>query len=149
MSDLSTVEVFTDGACKGNPGPGGWGVVIRYGNHEKELSGGESHTTNNRMELMAAIEALNALTRPCNVILSTDSNYVKDGITKWIFGWQKNGWRTADKKPVKNADLWQALLEAVRRHKVDWRWVRGHAGHPENERADQLASEAALQIGRR
>ncbi|MBB4640371.1 ribonuclease HI [Rhizorhapis suberifaciens] len=149
MSDLSTVEVFTDGACKGNPGPGGWGVVIRYGSHEKELSGGESHTTNNRMELTAAIEALNALTRPCNVVLSTDSNYVKDGITKWIFGWQKNGWRTADKKPVKNADLWQALLEAVRRHKVDWRWVRGHAGHPENERADQLASDAALQIGRR
>lgn len=144
MSELSTVEIFTDGACKGNPGPGGWGAVIRYGKHEKELSGGESHTTNNRMELMAAIQALNALTRPCHVILTTDSNYVKDGITKWVFGWQKNGWRTADKKPVKNADLWQALLEAVRTHKIDWRWVRGHAGHAENERADRLANDAAL-----
>lgn len=146
MSELSSVEIFTDGACKGNPGPGGWGAVIRYGKHEKELSGGESNTTNNRMELMAAIEALNALTRPCQVILSTDSNYVKDGITKWIFGWQKNGWKTADRKPVKNADLWQALLAAVRRHRVEWRWVRGHAGHPENERADQLASDAARSI---
>ena len=146
MSELSRVEIFTDGACKGNPGPGGWGAVIRYGKHEKELSGGESNTTNNRMELMAAIEALNALTRPCQVILSTDSNYVKDGITKWIFGWQKNGWKTADRKPVKNADLWQALLAAVRRHQVEWRWVRGHAGHPENERADQLASDAARNI---
>ncbi|HKR16983.1 ribonuclease HI [Rhizorhapis sp.] len=146
MSELSSVEIFTDGACKGNPGPGGWGAVIRYGKHEKELSGGESNTTNNRMELMAAIEALNALTRPCQVILSTDSNYVKDGITKWIFGWQKNGWKTADRKPVKNADLWQALLAAVRRHQVEWRWVRGHAGHPENERADQLASDAARSI---
>lgn len=144
MSELSTVEIFTDGACKGNPGPGGWGAVIRYGKHEKELSGGESHTTNNRMELMAAIQALNALTRPCHVILTTDSNYVKDGITKWVFGWQKNGWRTADKKPVKNADLWQALLEAVRTHQIDWRWVRGHAGHAENERADRLANDAAL-----
>ena len=146
MSELSSVEIFTDGACKGNPGPGGWGAVIRYGKHEKELSGGESNTTNNRMELMAAIEALNALTRPCQVILSTDSNYVKDGITKWIFGWQKNGWKTADRKPVKNADLWQALLAAVRRHQVEWRWVRGHAGHPENERADQLASDAARSV---
>ena len=146
MSELSRVEIFTDGACKGNPGPGGWGAVIRYGKHEKELSGGESNTTNNRMELMAAIEALNALTRPCQVILSTDSNYVKDGITKWIFGWQKNGWKTADRKPVKNADLWQALLEAVRRHQIEWRWVRGHAGHAENERADQLASDAARNI---
>ncbi|BAK65243.1 ribonuclease H [Sphingobium sp. SYK-6] len=138
-----TVQLFTDGACKGNPGPGGWGAVLRFNGHEKELSGGEVHTTNNRMELMAAIEGLKALTRPCHVILSTDSNYVKDGITRWIHGWQRNGWRTADKKPVKNADLWQALLEASGRHRVDWRWVKGHAGHPENERADRLASAAA------
>jgi len=141
MSDA--VELFTDGACKGNPGPGGWGALLRFKGREKELSGGEPHTTNNRMELMAAIEGLNAITRPCRVILSTDSNYVKDGITKWIFGWQRNGWRTADKKPVKNADLWQALLEATKRHTIEWQWVKGHAGHPENERADQLASAAA------
>jgi ribonuclease HI len=138
-----TVELFTDGACKGNPGPGGWGALLRFGDREKELSGGEAHTTNNRMELMAAISGLNALTRPCTVILSTDSNYVKDGITKWIFGWKRNGWRTADKKPVKNADLWQDLLAAVSPHEIDWRWVKGHAGHPENERADKLASDAA------
>ncbi|MCF8708439.1 ribonuclease HI [Rhizorhapis sp. SPR117] len=143
-----TVEIFTDGACKGNPGPGGWGALIRYGDKEMELSGGESNTTNNRMELMAAIEALNALKRPCQVVLSTDSNYVKDGITKWIFGWQKNGWRTADRKPVKNADLWQALLEATRRHRIEWQWVRGHNGHPENERADQLACNAAMEMVR-
>ncbi|AUW57456.1 ribonuclease HI [Sphingobium sp. SCG-1] len=143
MSEPTTVEIFTDGACKGNPGPGGWGAVIRSGPHEKDLSGGEKLTTNNRMELMAAIEALNALKRPCHVILTTDSNYVKDGITKWVFGWQKNGWKTADKKPVKNAELWQALVEATRRHRIDWRWVKGHAGHPDNERADRLASNAA------
>ncbi|MBN8817789.1 MAG: ribonuclease HI [Sphingomonas sp.] len=137
------VHLFTDGACKGNPGPGGWGVLLRFNGHEKELSGGEAHTTNNRMELMAAIEGLKALTRPCHVVLSTDSSYVKDGITKWIHGWKRNGWRTADKKPVKNADLWQALLDASHRHQVDWQWVKGHAGHPENERADRLASAAA------
>jgi ribonuclease HI len=143
MTELTKVEIFTDGACKGNPGPGGWGAVIRSGTHEKELSGGEALTTNNRMELMAAIEGLNALKRPCQVVLTTDSNYVKDGITKWVFGWQKNGWKTADKKPVKNADLWQALVEATRRHRIEWHWVKGHAGHPENDRADRLASDAA------
>lgn len=140
---MTEVELFTDGACKGNPGPGGWGALIRSGKHEKELSGGERLTTNNRMELMAAIAGLNALTRPCRVTLSTDSNYVKDGITKWIHGWRRNGWRTADKKPVKNVELWQALEEATQRHQVEWRWVKGHAGHPDNERADRLASAAA------
>ncbi|KTT70505.1 ribonuclease HI [Sphingomonas endophytica] len=148
MSELTKVELFTDGACKGNPGPGGWGALIRSGRHEKELSGGEAQTTNNRMELMAAIQGLNALTRPCHVTLSTDSRYVMDGLTKWIHGWQKNGWRTADKKPVKNAELWQALLAAAKPHRVEWKWVKGHAGHPENERADKLASDAALAAGR-
>jgi ribonuclease HI len=138
-----TVELFTDGACKGNPGPGGWGAVLRFKGKERELSGGEPDTTNNRMEMMAAIEGLKALTRPCRVKLFTDSKYVMDGITKWIHGWQRNGWRTADKKPVKNADLWQALLAATAPHQVDWRWVKGHAGHPENERADKLACAAA------
>ncbi|MGF7170428.1 ribonuclease HI [Sphingobium xanthum] len=137
------VHLFTDGACKGNPGPGGWGAVLRFGDKERELSGGETHTTNNRMELMAAIEGLKALKRPCHVVLSTDSVYVKDGITKWVHGWVRNGWRTADKKPVKNADLWQALLDATRPHQIDWQWVKGHSGHPENERADRLASDAA------
>jgi ribonuclease HI len=137
------VHLFTDGACKGNPGPGGWGAVLRFGDKERELSGGEAHTTNNRMELMAAIEGLKALKRPCHVVLSTDSVYVKDGITKWVHGWVRNGWRTADKKPVKNADLWQALLDATRPHQIDWQWVKGHSGHTENERADRLASDAA------
>ena len=149
MTELSKVEIFTDGACKGNPGPGGWGVVIRSGTAEKELSGGEALTTNNRMELTAAIEGLNALKRPCHVVLSTDSRYVMDGLTKWIKGWQKNGWRTADKKPVKNAELWQALLAASQAHRIEWQWVKGHAGHPENERADRLASDAAVMAGRR
>ena len=144
---MTSVELFTDGACKGNPGPGGWGALIRAGEHEKELSGGERLTTNNRMELTAAIEGLNALTRPCAVTLSTDSRYVMDGLTKWIKGWQRNGWRTADKKPVKNADLWQALLAAAAPHRIEWVWVKGHAGHPENERADRLASDAAVLAG--
>ena len=144
---MNPVELFTDGACKGNPGPGGWGALIRAGEREKELSGGEPLTTNNRMELTAAIEGLNALTRPCAVTLSTDSRYVMDGLTKWIKGWQRNGWRTADKKPVKNADLWQALLAAAAPHRIEWVWVKGHAGHPENERADRLASDAAVVAG--
>jgi ribonuclease HI len=144
MSELQHVEMFTDGACKGNPGKGGWGVLLRMGDTEKELSGGEAHTTNNRMELMAAIQGLNALKRPCRVTLSTDSRYVMDGLTKWIHGWMKNGWRTADKKPVKNAELWQELLAAAKPHRVEWVWVKGHAGHPGNERADKLASDAAM-----
>ena len=142
--ELQHVEIATDGACKGNPGKGGWGVVLRMGGVEKELSGGEKHTTNNRMELMAAIQGLNALKRPCRVTLSTDSRYVMDGLTKWIHGWLKNGWKTADKKPVKNADLWQELLAAAKPHRVEWVGVKGHAGHPDNERADQLASDAAI-----
>lgn len=143
-TEMPLVEIATDGACKGNPGRGGWGVLLRMGATEKELSGGEPHTTNNRMELMAAIQGLNALKKPCRVKLSTDSRYVMDGLTKWIKGWQKNGWKTADKKPVKNADLWQQLLDAAKPHRIEWVWVKGHAGHPDNERADTLASDAAL-----
>jgi ribonuclease HI len=146
---MADVEIFTDGACKGNPGPGGWGAVIRSGANERELAGGEPLTTNNRMELMAAIRALEALKRPCRVTLTTDSVYVRDGITKWIHGWQRNGWRTADRKPVKNADLWQELLDAARPHQIDWQWVKGHAGHPENDRADRLACDAAAQFVKR
>jgi len=136
---LTDVTIYTDGACSGNPGPGGWGAILVHGETRKELSGGEPETTNNRMELQAAIEALNALKRPCKVALYTDSVYVRDGITKWIKGWQRNGWRTAAKKPVKNAELWQALQAALKPHDIDWHWVKGHAGHPENERADELA----------
>ncbi len=135
------VEIYTDGACSGNPGPGGWGVLMLSGDHEKELTGGEFDTTNNRMELTAAIEALNALKRPCRVDLYTDSTYVKNGITEWIDNWKRRGWKTAAKKPVKNADLWQALDNAVGRHSIEWHWVKGHAGHPENERADALANQ--------
>lgn len=137
----SDVEVFTDGACRGNPGPGGWGVILRYGDNEKELYGGETETTNNRMELTAAIMALESLTRACRVRLTTDSEYVKNGITQWLPNWKARGWRTASKKPVKNADLWQRLEQAAARHQqVEWHWVRGHSGHPENERADALAN---------
>lgn len=140
-SGAEAVEIFTDGACSGNPGPGGWGVVMRWRGNERELSGGEKETTNNRMELMAAIAALEALKRPMTVVLTTDSTYVRDGITKWIHGWRRNGWKTAAKKPVKNADLWQRLETAMKPHDVDWKWVKGHAGHAENERADALARE--------
>jgi ribonuclease HI len=136
------VEVFTDGACRGNPGPGGWGALLRFRGTERTLSGAEPHTTNNRMELMAAIEALTALTRPCTVVLTTDSQYVRNGITSWITQWKRRGWRTAGRAPVKNVDLWRRLDEAAQRHEVSWHWVKGHAGHPENERADALANQA-------
>lgn len=139
---MKHVDIFTDGACSGNPGPGGWGAILRYRKIEKELSGGTADTTNNRMELTAAIEALNALRERCRVDLYTDSSYVKDGIGGWIEGWKRNGWKTSAKKPVKNADLWQALEKARNRHDVTWHWIKGHAGHPENERADELARKA-------
>jgi ribonuclease HI len=139
---MASVEIWTDGACSGNPGPGGWGAILRFNGTEKELSGAEALTTNNRMELMAAIAALEALTRPCAVTLTTDSQYVKDGLTTWIHGWKRNGWKTADKKPVKNEDLWKRLDAAAAKHKVTWQWVKGHAGHTENERADALARGA-------
>ena len=144
---MKTVEVFTDGGCRGNPGPGGWGAVLRFGGHERELRGSEDNTTNNRMELLAAISALEALTESCLVVLTTDSTYVKDGITRWIRNWKANGWRTAAKKPVKNKDLWQKLDAECLRHQVEWRWVKGHAGHPENERADGLANLAMDELG--
>jgi ribonuclease HI len=148
MTDMSHVEIATDGACKGNPGPGGWGALLRFGTNEKELSGGDAHTTNNRMELTAVIEALRILTRPCRITLSTDSKYVMDGLTRWIHGWQKNGWKTADKKPVKNAELWQALFAETQKHQIEWKWVKGHAGNADNERVDRLASDAAVAAGR-
>ncbi|WP_257296275.1 ribonuclease HI [Endozoicomonas sp. YOMI1] len=138
-----TVEIFTDGACKGNPGPGGWGVLLRYGTVEKELFGGEPETTNNRMELMAAIEGLKALKRPCSIILTTDSQYVRKGITEWMTGWKRKNWKTSTGKPVKNQDLWQLLDQQSQRHDIDWRWIKGHAGHRENEIADQLACKGA------
>ena len=137
---MADVEIFTDGACRGNPGPGGWGALLRYGEHEKELYGGEPQTTNNRMELMAAIRALESLKRPCSVRLTTDSVYVRSGITEWLPQWKKRGWTTAARKPVKNVDLWQRLDAAMQRHQVSWHWVKGHSGHTENERADSLAN---------
>jgi len=143
MSSEQTIRIWTDGACLGNPGPGGWGALLRWNGHEKELSGGEANTTNNRMELMAAIQALDALKRPSVVELTTDSQYVRKGMLEWMANWKKNGWRTASKKPVKNDDLWKRLDSAVARHQVQWHWVKGHSGHPENERADELASSAA------
>ena len=138
---MSAVDIWTDGACSGNPGPGGWGAILVAGERRKELFGGEADTTNNRMELMAAISALEALKKPCDVTLHIDSQYVRQGITQWIHGWKKNGWKTADKKPVKNAELWQRLEAAASRHRIDWRWVKGHAGDPMNERADELARD--------
>ena len=143
MSPKPTVHIYTDGACLGNPGPGGWAALLRYNGHEKELTGAASKTTNNRMEMRAAINALNALKRPCIVTIHTDSQYLRQGITQWVHNWQRNGWRTAGKKPVKNKDLWQALLKAAEPHEVHWEWVKGHAGHDENERVDALASEEA------
>jgi ribonuclease HI len=143
---MKKVEIYTDGACKGNPGPGGWGAILRMGRHEKEISGGERDTTNNRMELTAAIRALEALIEPCEIALHSDSKYVLDGITKWVHGWQRNGWKNASKQPVRNADLWHELIAAAKPHRVDWIWVRGHDGHPENERADALACAAAEAI---
>lgn len=145
---LKKVEVFTDGACKGNPGPGGWGAILRMGRHEKEMSGSDPQTTNNRMEMTAVIKGLGALIEPCDVTLYTDSKYVIDGITKWVHGWKRNGWVNASKQPVRNADLWHELIDAAQRHKVTWQWVRGHNGHVENERVDKLASDAALSVGK-
>jgi ribonuclease HI len=143
VTELPLIEIFTDGACRGNPGPGGWAALLRTAEKERELSGGEPLTTNNRMELTAAIRALQALKRPCSVQLHTDSQYVRDGITRWIHGWRNNGWHTSDKKPVKNAELWQELVAAAAPHRVEWHWVKGHSGHPENDRVDALACAAA------
>jgi ribonuclease HI len=140
------VVIHTDGACSGNPGPGGWGAILEWGGRRREINGGEAHTTNNRMELMAAISALETLKRPCDVDLHTDSQYMRQGITSWIHGWKRNGWKTADRKPVKNVDLWQRLDAAIARHTVHWHWVRGHSGHELNERADELAREAIAEI---
>lgn len=141
---MEKVEIYTDGACKGNPGPGGWGAWLKSGSSEKEIFGGELGTTNNRMELRAVIEALNLLKRPCQVVLHTDSQYVQKGISEWIHGWKKRGWKTASREPVKNVDLWQALDEAQARHQIEWRWVKGHAGHVGNERADALANKGVM-----
>jgi ribonuclease HI len=143
---MKSVEVFTDGACKGNPGPGGWGALMRYQGNEKSLYGGEPLTTNNRMELTAAIEALRSLKEPCEVALTTDSQYVRQGITEWIINWKKRGWRTASKEPVKNVDLWQALDEQCQRHQVQWHWIKGHSGHRENEIADELANRGIVEM---
>lgn len=148
MSD-KVVEIWTDGACKGNPGPGGWGALLRHGRHEKELCGGEAETTNNRMELTGVIEALKALKRPCHVIVHTDSQYVQKGMSEWLPNWKRRGWQTADRKPVRNADLWQELDALVGRHQVEWRWVRGHAGDAGNERADALANRGVKLASKR
>jgi len=145
MSELPVIDIYTDGACSGNPGPGGWGALLRYNEHENELMGGELETTNNRMEMTAAIMALESLKRRGNVNIHTDSTYLRDGITKWIHNWKANGWKTAAKKPVKNVDLWQRLEDAIAPHEVHWHWVKGHSGHPENERADMLATLALRQ----
>jgi len=145
---VKRVQVFTDGACKGNPGPGGWGALLKMGRHEKELSGGEPETTNNRMEMTAVIRALNALVESCEVELYSDSKYVIDGITKWVHGWKKRGWVNASKQPVRNPDLWHQLIEAAERHAIEWHWVKGHSGHPENERVDKLASDEAERAAR-
>ena len=147
-TEAGMVDIFTDGACSGNPGPGGWGAILRYNGVEREIYGGETHTTNNRMELTAAIEALESLKRPVKARLYTDSTYVKDGITKWIHNWKLKGWRTAARKPVKNVDLWQQLDAALAAHDVEWHWVRGHTAHPENERADELARRGIDEFGR-
>ena len=146
MTQDKTVTLYTDGACKGNPGKGGWGVLMRYGSHEKELFGGEAHTTNNRMELTAIIQGLAALKRPCAVVIYTDSQYVKNGMEQWIHGWKKNGWKTAAKQPVKNEDLWRQLDQLAAQHQIQWQWVRGHAGHAENERADALANQGVASV---
>lgn len=143
---MKHTEIFTDGACRGNPGPGGWGAILRFGQHEKELKGGEMETTNNRMELMAAIAALEALTEPCKVSLTTDSQYLRQGVTQWLAGWKRNGWKTASKQPVKNQDLWQRIDAVSQRHQIEWLWVKGHSGHAENERCDQLANLAIDEI---
>jgi len=140
----SVLEIYTDGACRGNPGVGGWGAILKYDNKIKEINGFSKETTNNIMELSAVIKALKELNRSCDIIITTDSNYVKDGITKWIYNWKKNGWKTANKKPVKNKELWLELDDLVIKHKINWKWIKGHSGHPENERADQLANEAIL-----
>ncbi|WP_114520577.1 ribonuclease HI [Altererythrobacter sp. ZODW24] len=145
---MKHVEIYTDGSCKGNPGPGGWGALLRMGKHEKEMSGGDPDTTNNRMEMLAIVRALEALIEPCIVDLYSDSKYVLDGMTRWIEGWQARGWKTAAKKPVRNTDLWHELIEAAGRHEMHWHWVKGHNGHPENERADVLATEAADEAAR-
>lgn len=143
---MKKIEIYTDGACKGNPGPGGWGAVLRYAANEKHLYGGEDNTTNNRMELMAAIRALEAVKQPCHITLTTDSQYVRKGITEWLAGWKRNGWKNSKKQPVKNAELWQQLEQASQLHQIDWCWVKGHSGHPDNELADQLANKGAEEI---
>ncbi len=143
---MKSIEVHTDGACLGNPGPGGWGALLRYKGHERELAGGEAHTTNNRMELMAAIMGLETLSEPCNITLFTDSQYVRQGITEWMSGWVRRNWKTAGGDQVKNRDLWERLHEATQRHQIDWRWVKGHSGDPDNERVDQLARDAAIRV---